>query len=260
VRIDAENLHVHRQDVAVFDGVRGIARSDVDGPRAELKNGGALPWRVVGEVEANRCADVLALSARQHMKLEHEIGRRLEARPEPPADERHLAGRPTEKETLGELPAVDEHAVVAGLGIFFVETAGNSRSVDEDSGMMHDFRIAWMEVDGANERRCLDRHGNDEVSIDVLSARRERIAPRHGDDEIRLSQLPGSGKRRRDDPIVPVSFGSSAFDPLPKHGALLGGKPPFSREGADPGSGSQGGMNPDSIASRISRPRLRTSW
>ena len=130
----------------------------------------------VAEVEADRRRHLLGLAARLHVQFDDEVGVRVEAPGEIVRQQRrHLAGRPSEKVTVGIGRRPRDQAVVSRPRIRVVERARRRRRIDPDVGVVHDSRIAGPEFEAADEaprdrresaaRRCETRRSLRPASV-----------------------------------------------------------------------------------------------
>ena len=80
VRVDAEQLHVHRQFERVHNDVMGLARRYIDRLRAEFEVECLAVRRRVGEKQADPRTNGFGLASgrRDHVQLQDEIGIRLD--------------------------------------------------------------------------------------------------------------------------------------------------------------------------------------
>ena len=151
VGIDPDDIDVRRKNIAVFDDVSSCARGNVDRLRAELKDRRSPFRRFVGEEQPDRDADRSRRARGHHMCLNDEVGSWQKAPHERVVTfERDFPRRPTQKQTVGKLGFVDDHAVVAGLVVARIELTRASGPVDEDARVVNDVRAPGAKLDGAN--------------------------------------------------------------------------------------------------------------
>ena len=107
----------------------------------------------IAEVEADLRLHLFGRAARLHVQLHDEIAAGLERPRQLRRHERRdLSRRPAEEMAVGILRRSRHQAVVAGQRIGLVQLARRGGAIDADVGVMHDARVAGMELDAASRR------------------------------------------------------------------------------------------------------------
>ena len=228
--IDAQEIHVGGQHVAVLDGVGGRAGRDVDRLRFELHRQRLVARRRRGQEQADRRLNRLRRAARQQMHLDDEVGA-LRQRPGALGrlHERRLAGRPA----VHVPHFLVGHRGEPGLGVGAIQLAREPRPVDAHARMVHDGRVLGAEFDRLHVAGPPGRNRDDEVAEHVLAGGRQRVRRGHLQHEIRLAELPALRPRRHRRTIGRVTLGRSLLGPPFEQGDLCVGERAWAGEVAD---------------------------
>src|SRR5262249_13416864 len=119
----------------------------------------ARRWDVAKE-EPDRRLHAFGLPAGLHVKLDDEVGARIET----PGhffgqQRRDLPRSPAKKVPVGVLRRSRDQAFVAWRRVGFIELPGGGRVIDSDVGVMNDLGVARTELQSADELGGLNRYG-----------------------------------------------------------------------------------------------------
>ena len=208
VRIHGEHINIHRKLEIVRNQKIADARRNVQGAVVlKLKQHRKPLARLVGEIQADRRPNLLRLSARLHVRVEHQIASRIE----PPRHSVRLGIRnaprlPIQKcAVVGIVNAALDHGVHAGeprAGRDLL-CARRACAIHVQIGVMHQALVAGTNLDGANPARGGNVRGENEVPVKVGLALRERrghrVRPLRFKNQIGRPKLPSFGEvgRRR---------------------------------------------------------------
>jgi hypothetical protein len=215
VRLDGEQLRIHRQYIRIANHVARLARRNVDALRAKPQDRRYALRKPLGEIETDLGPHVFRRSGRRHVKLDDEIAAGLERPRELGRHQRRdLTRRPTEEVSLGVFSGSRHQAVVARKRIGFVQSARGRRAIDADVGVMDDAWVAGMELDPSHVGPLRHRHFDreDAEGVCLLRGKRER---RVGlDDQIRFAEQPAISVFRQEGQRLRIALGRAIRRPL----------------------------------------------
>ena len=214
MRIDGENVHIHRQyEVVAYREVRG-ARRDVQGAIVlQLQQHGILRSGLVGEVQSDRglTSSGLPVGCMWTFRTRSEPGSARQAMPSgsthgvPPGfqNRKWLSGSKVSDSTLRSMPAKP------APGVFSCVRAERLRS-NQYIRMMDGTCIAGAYLDSFDPARARNLQRQHEIPILIRSTGGQMIGGRRVDHQVRFAKLPARNERWKPGSIAGEPAGQSA--------------------------------------------------
>ena len=198
MRQDGQKVDIRWQSPFLKFQMIRFAGGDIDLEGTDDQFHRGVGGRLIGEEKPDPTSDLLWFPAGLEMKLQNEVGSRVE-RPRHPSGNpgRDPAGLPAQKMPLGSLSAGRcVQALETHLRILFVGAPALGGPVKTNERMVNGPPVAWVKLNRRNMAERWGGHRDDEGSINVRAIGPEHVRFLHLDNQIGGTQLPSFRENR----------------------------------------------------------------